>query len=244
MIRFEHVQKGFPVTGDVVTDLSFEVPSGEFVVFLGPSGCGKSTILRLIAGLEKASLGQIVVRSRKIGFVFQDASLMPWRTVLQNILLPLEIQNAATSSHQGEALALLADVGLADSAHKLPSQLSGGMKMRVSLARALITRPDILLLDEPFAALDEITRTQIGLEVRAMVERLGITTIFVTHSMNEAIMLGDRAFVLSARPARVTGIMDLRRSSPRSNADRADLKFGERLAQLHQLFEKSYEGIL
>lgn len=242
-VLFAKVNKIFPTTGEVVSDLSFSTSPGEFIVFLGPSGCGKSTILRLIAGLEKPTSGQIQVQSKKMGFVFQDASLMPWRSVLKNVLLPLEIQHIETAESAELAMDLLSDLGLADSADKLPSQLSGGMKMRVSLARALITRPDILLLDEPFAALDEITRTQIGLEVRSTVERLKITTVFVTHSMSEAIMLGDRALVLSARPARITGIVDLQRPSPRVTSDRSTPLFGQRLSDIQTLFERSYEGI-
>lgn len=215
-IHVAGLRRVFGGSTPVIDGLDLDVAAGSFVALLGPSGCGKSTLLRLIAGLERPDGGTIhlerasAVSTRgadggrgRLAFVFQDAHLLPWRSVLDNVLLPLELAGAqAPSAHQA-ALRALGDVGLADSTRKLPHELSGGMRMRVSLARALVTEPDLLLLDEPFAALDEMTRQRLDNQLRELWAKLGITVVFVTHSVDEAAYLADRAVVLSARPARI-----------------------------------------
>src|SRR4029077_18227025 len=185
-----------------------------------PSGCGKSTLLRLISGLDLPTSGAITVLGRsaaarahdaagernhggEIGFVFQDAHLLPWRTVLDNVALPLELRGIAREEAEPRARKCIADVELADSAGRFPDELSGGMRMRVSIARALVTEPPLLLLDEPFAALDELTRQRLDERLRELWMRHKTTVIFVTHSLSEAVFLAERAIVMSRRPGRV-----------------------------------------
>jgi NitT/TauT family transport system ATP-binding protein len=193
-----------------VEDVSLEIGAGEFVALLGPSGCGKSTLLRMIAGLEALSAGELRVDRRgreaqtgDTAFVFQDAHLLPWRSVLDNAALPLELMGAKRADRHEQASAVLKQVGLGDAMSRYPAQLSGGMRMRVSLARALVTNPQLLLLDEPFAALDELTRQQLDEQLRELWLRRKMTVLFVTHSISEAVYLAGRAVVFSRRPARV-----------------------------------------
>jgi NitT/TauT family transport system ATP-binding protein len=187
-----------------IDGLDLNVTAGQFLAILGPSGCGKSTLLRLIAGLDAASSGRVALGAgAKIAYVFQDAHLLPWRTVLNNTALPLELLGVSRSQRLAAAEAALKQVGLADAMDRYPNQLSGGMRMRVSLARALVTEPTLLLLDEPFAALDEITRQKLDEQLRELWQNRGLTVIFVTHSTSEAVFLADRAVVLTARPARL-----------------------------------------
>ena len=188
--------------------LSLDVPAGQFVAVLGPSGCGKSTLLRLVAGLDRPQQGGVEVlgmgrRGHAIAYVFQDAHLLPWRNVLENVALPLELMHADRRQRIEESLKAIERVGLSDAADRFPNQLSGGMKMRVSLARAMVTEPKLLLLDEPFAALDEITRQRLDQQLRELWSSAGMTVIFVTHSTNEAVFLAERAVVLSRRPGRI-----------------------------------------
>jgi NitT/TauT family transport system ATP-binding protein len=189
--------------------LSLDISPGEFVAILGPSGCGKSTLLRLIAGLDRPQGGSIVVdgfnaaaRSR-IAYVFQDAHLLPWRNVLHNVALPLELMHVDRFARLEASRRAIDAVGLSDAADRYPNQLSGGMRMRVSLARAMVTEPKLLLLDEPFAALDEITRQKLDEQLRQLWASSGMTIVFVTHSTTEAVFLAQRAIVLSARPGRI-----------------------------------------
>lgn len=176
---------------------------------LGPSGCGKSTLLRIIAGLDRASSGSIEftpsrqLKEGRIAYVFQDAHLLPWRNVLRNVALPLELMGVHRNERNEAAAVALEQVGLTDALKRYPAQLSGGMKMRVSLARALVTQPQLLLLDEPFAALDEITRQKLDEQLRRLWAAHGMTVVFVTHSTAEATFLANRAVVLTSRPARI-----------------------------------------
>lgn len=195
-----------------VENVSLSVPPGEFVSLLGPSGCGKSTLLRLIAGLDRLTGGSIQIDGRTsaelpkrsgIAFVFQDAHLLPWRSVLRNVELPLELMGIGRSQRRELARQAIEEVGLADALSRYPMQLSGGMRMRVSLARALVTRPRMLLLDEPFAALDELTRHRLDEQLLSLWQRSGMTVLFVTHSILEAAFLSQRAIVFSPRPARI-----------------------------------------
>ena len=180
-----------------------QVPPGQFLAVLGPSGCGKSTLLRMIAGLDHPTTGTLDRQQSRIAYVFQDAHLLPWRTVLRNVALPLELRGVGFSKRKNAANEAIARVGLTDFAHRYPAELSGGMRMRASLARALVTDPDLLLLDEPFAALDEITRTALDVQLRQLWIDRRMTVVFVTHSIGEAAFLADRAIVLSVRPARI-----------------------------------------
>lgn len=206
-IRCQAVSRSFAGTGLVLDRISFQVEPGEFVALLGPSGSGKSSLLRLTADLDQPDGGQLTMEaangSLSRGFVFQDATLMPWRTVLRNATLPLELAGWSREESQTRAFEELRRVGLAEFAARYPHELSGGMKMRISLARALATRPNLLLLDEPFAALDEPTRHSLQIQLREIWLALGMTVLFVTHSVSEAVFLADRIIMLSRRPARL-----------------------------------------
>jgi NitT/TauT family transport system ATP-binding protein len=221
-----------------IENLSLEVQQGEFVAILGPSGCGKSTLLRIIAGLEKPTSGNIEIGAGKIAYVFQDAHLLPWRNVLRNAALPLELIGAGRAERATAACEALDQVGLSDAIERYPAQLSGGMKMRVSLARALVTRPDFLLLDEPFAALDEINRQKLDQQLRELWLRHRMTIIFVTHSTAEATFLANRAVVLSARPARVVADLPIDLPESREPAVRSSPRFGEITHQIYGALER------
>ena len=198
-------------------DIDLTVRRGEFVTLVGPSGCGKSTLLRLVAGLVPAAAGALDVASprRAIAFVFQDPTLLPWRTVHANVRLPLELARRPEAEQRAAADAALALVGLGDFAAAHPSELSGGMKMRASLARALVARPELLLLDEPFGALDELTRERLDEELLRLWERDRWTALAVTHSVAEAVLLSDRVVVLSPRPGRIVADLPIDLPRPR-----------------------------
>jgi len=232
---FDRLQKEFRSKdgGDVIAlrDVGFEVRNGEFVTVVGPSGCGKSTLLRILAGLERASSGTVALGgkavtgpSRDIGVVFQAPVLLPWRTVLQNVLVPAQIQGRDIKVATERAMHYLALVGLGNFATKYPGELSGGMQQRVGIARAFVNDPMLLLMDEPFGALDAMTRETMNLELHKLKERTGATIMLVTHSIPEAVFLGDRVVVMSPRPGRVTQIVEVDLPHPRSldmiNTDR------------------------
>jgi NitT/TauT family transport system ATP-binding protein len=213
VVKMRSVTKVFSNGTLALSNMSMDIGAGEFVSLLGPSGCGKSTALRIIAGLGRPSSGTIDWPSSRInsrglpegdvGFVFQEPTLMPWQTVFGNVFLPLRLQGKSKAGSRERITDTLAMVGLADFANAYPRELSGGMKMRVSIARALITGPKLLLMDEPFAALDEITRQKLNDDVRRLWQRSGITVIFVTHSVYEATYLSNRIVVMRARPGEV-----------------------------------------
>lgn len=237
------VSKTFSGGTRAVDTLSLEIPSGQLVALLGPSGCGKSTLLRMIAGLETPTSGSITFSSGaarpRTAYVFQDAHLLPWRTVLANVTLPLELEEVNRAECHTRAIAALASVGLSDFASRYPAELSGGMRMRVSLARALVTDPAMLLLDEPFAALDEITRQSLDESLRALWKSRGMTTIFVTHSIAEATYLSQRVVVFSKRPARIVVDRPIELPSERTAALRGDPSFA---ALTKSLFDSLVEG--
>lgn len=200
----EDVGHTFPDGTPSVQGISFTLLEREFVSLVGPSGCGKSTLLRLVAGLLVPSRGRIRKSpADEIGFVFQTPVLLPWRTVIDNVSLPAELAGVARATRRARARELLATVGLDGVADRFPAQLSGGMRMRVSIARALSTRPRILLMDEPFAALDDLTRSRLQEELLALRAREGFSTLFVTHNIGEAVFLSDRVLCLRGRPAGV-----------------------------------------
>ncbi|MDB5593520.1 MAG: nitrate/sulfonate/bicarbonate transporter ATP-binding protein [Hyphomicrobiales bacterium] len=212
LVTLQGVRKTFD-TGTMALDgLDLVVREGEFLSLLGPSGCGKSTALRLIAGLAAPSAGSVTWRGGRrpeLGFVFQEPTLMPWASVADNVWLPLRLRGTARAAAMPHIMSALALVGLAGFEHAYPGELSGGMKMRVSIARALATRPAILLLDEPFAALDEITRFRLNDDLLRLREELSATVVFVTHSVFESAYLSSRIAVFGARPGRVTQEIDV-----------------------------------
>jgi NitT/TauT family transport system ATP-binding protein len=213
VVSLRHVSKIFSNGTLALSDMSLDVQQGEFLSLLGPSGCGKSTALRIIAGLGAPSSGSIEwpasrINSRglpegDVGFVFQEPTLMPWQTVFGNVYLPLRLKGIGRRAARPRIMETLAAVGLADFEKAYPRELSGGMKMRVSIARALVTGPKLLLMDEPFAALDEITRQKLNDDVLRLWRTSGITVIFVTHSVFESAFLSNRIVVMKARPGQV-----------------------------------------
>jgi len=242
--------------GDVVAldGIDVDIAAGSFVALLGPSGCGKSTLLRLIAGLEVPTRGELVVLGRNpagrssngnnggphgsdVAFVFQDANLLPWRTVLDNVALPLELRGVSAREARERARGPLGDVELDDALGRYPDQLSGGMRMRVSIARALVTEPRLLLLDEPFAALDELTRQRLDERLRALWAKKRMTILFVTHSLAEAVFLSQRALVMSKRPGRIVLDHAIELPAERGGAVRTSLPFVENTSTLYQALE-------
>jgi NitT/TauT family transport system ATP-binding protein len=210
--------------------LDLKIREGEFVSLLGPSGCGKSTLLRIVAGLDAPSTGTVTVDARAqsscgIGFVFQEPTLMPWASARDNVRLPLRLTGDASPASLARVDDLLVRVGLAEFADAYPRELSGGMKMRASLARALVTDPDILLLDEPFAALDEITRFRLNNDLLALWRDLRKTVVFVTHSVFESVFLSQRVVVLTARPGRIFAERAIDAPEPRDESFRTSAPY-------------------
>lgn len=231
-IVLEHVSKQYGQGATILDNLSATIPPGEFVSIIGPSGCGKSTLLKLVAGLSPITSGKIVmerltrVNARRItSFIFQDPTLLPWRTVRANVALGLELEHTNRASRNEIVDAMLALVGLADVAGMYPRELSGGMKMRVSIARALASRPRVLLLDEPFAALDEITRDRMNEELLRLREQHAWTVLFVTHSVAEAVFLSNRILVLAAHPGRLAHDIAVPLPWPRTAETRDSTEF-------------------
>ena len=225
MVSLRNVSKLFSNGTLALKDMTLDVRRGEFLSLLGPSGCGKSTALRIIAGLGEASSGtvdwpasQLDNRGKPkgdIGFVFQEPTLMPWATVFDNVYLPLRLSGVSRAQARPRIAEVLASVGLGDFQKAYPRELSGGMKMRVSIARALVTKPKLLLMDEPFAALDEITRQKLNDDVLQLWRNTGITVIFVTHSVFESAFLSNRIVVMRARPGQVHADMAIETSATR-----------------------------
>jgi NitT/TauT family transport system ATP-binding protein len=216
-------------------ELSLEVPAGQFAALIGPSGCGKTTVLRLVAGLDAPSSGRVQVGAAgapaatpRRSYVFQDATLMPWASVFDNVWLPLRIAGIARGKAHERIAPALQSLGLDGFADALPAELSGGMKMRASIARALVTQPDLLLMDEPFAALDEITRQRLNGELLALWQARRFTALFVTHSVFEAVFLAQRVVVMSARPGRVMADLMIDAPYPRGS----DWRLSARYARL------------
>jgi NitT/TauT family transport system ATP-binding protein len=237
---------------EALRDISFAVGRGELVALVGPSGCGKSTLLRIVAGLRRPTAGAVAVGGREVrgpgaavGMVFQAPVLLKWRSVRDNVLLPAELSGLDRRRYHGRADALLSLVGLADFGDKLPRELSGGMQQRASICRALLLDPPLLLMDEPFGALDAMTRDDMNLELlrvwgESLAERK--TIVFVTHSIPEAVFLADRVIVMSARPGRVTAMFDIPLPRPRTPATRAQPEFGRLALGIHETLARRPEG--
>jgi NitT/TauT family transport system ATP-binding protein len=228
LLAFSGVSKRFPDGTVALSDVDLSVGAGEFVSILGPSGCGKSTLLRLAAGLSRASEGSAQVGTDQIGYVFQDPTLLPWRTVQANVELFAELRRLPRDERRRRATEALDLVGLGDFARHYPLALSGGMRMRVSLARSLTLEPELFLFDEPFGALDEISRERLNDELLGLYLTKGFTALFVTHSVTEAVFMSSRVVVMSARPGRVLGSFPVPFGFPRP----AGLRFAEPFAQL------------
>ena len=218
-----------------VTGVDLDLSAGEFVSLLGPSGCGKTTVLRMVAGLGEVSAGRIDWPTsaqdwrgqpiRDVGFVFQEATLMPWATALDNVMLPLKLKSIPVREATERAAAALVAVGLGSFEKAYPRELSGGMKMRVSIARALVTQPKLLLMDEPFAALDEITRFRLNDDLLALWQALGKTVVFVTHSVFESVYLSSRIVVMTPRPGRVHAELRIDAPYPRDASFRTSAQY-------------------
>jgi len=245
-LSIQHVGKTFAIDGrDMVAlaDTSLHLESGQFGALIGPSGCGKSTLLRMVADIISPTSGSIQIDgaaprvarlARQIGFVFQDATLLPWRTVLDNVRLPLELLGKHAPRDAPAPQELIELVGLAGFEHAKPAQLSGGMQQRCAIARALVVSPKILLLDEPFGALDEISRYKMNLELLRIRANTGTTTLMVTHSIQEAVLMADKVFVLQARPGRIVDTVDIPLARPRRLAQMNDAAFGHCVEQVRR----------
>jgi NitT/TauT family transport system ATP-binding protein len=244
-IELSEVDKRFANGVEAVRTLSVQIAPGQFVSLLGPSGCGKSTVLRLIAGLERPSAGKVRIsgapaeeRTEVMSYVFQEPTLMPWSCVLDNVALPLRINGSPARVARDRARQELAAVGLGDRASAYPAELSGGMKMRASIARALVTRPAVLLLDEPFAALDDITRQRLNDELLALWGEQAPTAVFVTHSVFEAVYLSQRVLVMGGQPGRLIADLPVELAHPRSPTLRLQPAFMQQCRNVTEALER------
>ena len=236
--------------------ISFDIPMGEFVSILGPSGCGKTTLLKIIGDIIEPTSGSVVIdgaparesrRRRKFGYVFQAPVLLPWKTVRGNVMLPYRIGKASARAGPREQVeervdSILSRVGLSEFADRLPAELSGGMQSRAALARALVYEPSVLLMDEPFASLDELTRTDMAFHLLEIWEQLQTTVVFVTHHIEEALMLSDRILIMSDRPGRIRRRVNVAVPRPRTLETRKDPRFRELVDSLMAEFHSREEG--
>ena len=252
LIEMLQVHKTFANGTEAIRDMALSINPGEFVSFLGPSGCGKSTALKMIAGLLSASAGTIRVHGHapgegaetgEIGYVFQEATLMPWANVFDNVFLPLRLRGLSRKAAKEQVSAVLAQVGLSKFHNSYPRELSGGMKMRVSIARALVTEPELLLLDEPFAALDEITRFKLNNDVLRLWEENNLTVVFVTHSVFESVYMSSRVVVMGARPGRVVEEIDLPPATGRTDEYRTSSQFGDNARIVTQALGRTMQDV-
>lgn len=228
MIEIKSLQKDFRKLC-AIDDISLNIKKGEIIAIIGPSGCGKTTLLKLIAGLLKPTKGEIIKNNQNLGIVFQNPVLLPWRTVEENIRLPLEFKKDKNSVNS-----IINLVGLTNFEKSLPNELSGGMAQRVALARALVVNPELLLMDEAFGALDEITRSKLNLELLRIWRELGTTIVLITHSISEAVFLSDKVIVLSQRPAKIKDILDIKLDRPRNSEIKETIEFQEYVKCIRQ----------
>ena len=248
-IALEGVSKRFRNASVALKGISLTIDRGEFVTFLGPSGCGKSTLLKLVSGLSPVSEGTLRINGMTpenardlISFIFQDATLLPWRTVEHNVELGLELEHAARAARKERVARMLELVSLSHVAKHYPRQLSGGMKMRASIARALVSRPRILLMDEPFAALDEMTRDRLNEELLRLYNEQKWTVLFVTHSVAEAVFLSTRVIILAAHPGRVAQEISINLPWPRTAETRESKAFEEQVTQASRPLRGVYQS--
>jgi NitT/TauT family transport system ATP-binding protein len=245
-VAFVGVSKMYANGRVVISPLDLTIAKGEFVTFLGPSGCGKSTVLKLISGLTPASSGTIRIDGmtpknarETVSYIFQDPTLLPWRTVRRNVGLGLELEGVNSDRRRKTTASLLKLVGLEEVSDAYPRELSGGMKMRVSIARALATNPRLLLMDEPFAALDEMTRDRLNEELLRLREEQNWTAVFVTHSVAEAVFLSTRIVVLASNPGRIHAVVPVEIPFPRTAALRASAEFGTLVLQISRTLREA-----
>ena len=246
LLRAEAVDKVFPGDVQALRDMSLTVRQGDFISLLGPSGCGKSTALRIVAGLSAPTRGRVEWTSPRkdgdLGVVFQEPTLMPWATVSQNVFLPFRLEGKPYGSVRDDILSALKLVGLEKFQNSYPRELSGGMKMRVSIARAMVTQPKLILMDEPFAALDEITRFKLNDDLLEMQARIGCTVIFVTHSVFESVFLSDRIVVMAARPGRVIEEVRVDAPYPRDEEFRTSAEYAAHCRAASRALEHAMEA--
>ncbi|MBN9472818.1 MAG: nitrate/sulfonate/bicarbonate ABC transporter ATP-binding protein [Bordetella sp. SCN 67-23] len=241
VLELRNISKRFGNGTLAVENLSLSLARGSFVSLLGPSGCGKSTVLRMIAGLSEPTAGEVVRQGTRgaVGFVFQEPTLMPWETALSNTMLPLDLAGVPRDEARRRAAEALEKVGLKGFEHALPRELSGGMKMRVSIARAIVTRPQVLLLDEPFAALDEITRFKLNNDLLRLWQDQRFTAVFVTHSVFESVYLSQRVIVMAARPGRLHADLSISPDAERGESFRTSAEYAHLCRQASEALEKA-----
>lgn len=242
LVKMNRLGKVYPNGTPAVRNVNMDIPEGEFICFVGPSGCGKSTVFKMITGLEEATEGEIEIfgkspvgarKENEVAFVFQDHTLLPWRKVKDNVALPLELKGIGKEERYQEVKRVLKLVGLAHTADMLQRELSGGMKMRVSIARALVTRPKLLLMDEPFGALDEITRQSLQEELLKIWQYdKSMTVLFITHNVFEAVYLSSKLAVMTAGPGKIASILDIEAGYPRGEEYRSSPEFGRMVGKV------------
>ena len=238
VLTFTNVSKSFKEIR-ALEEINFSINQGEFLALIGPSGCGKSTVLRLASGLEKQTTGEIDILTKKVGYVFQDATLFPWRTVRKNVELLAELENYDKETIYKKTEEVLSLVGLSEFANHYPIALSGGMKMRASLARSLLLEPELFLFDEPFGALDLITRGRLNLELMQLYVKKKFTSMFVTHSVEEGIFLSSRVIVFSGRPGKIKGEFEIPFEYPRDHKIRYSSEFGKLSIEVGKILEEN-----
>jgi NitT/TauT family transport system ATP-binding protein len=238
LISADDICLSYPDSTEALRGVTLQIAEHEFVALVGPSGCGKSTLLRVLSGLQTQTSGVLSSTTSDVGFVFQDPTLLPWRSTLRNIETLLELRGVDAKERKARAQLALDSVGLHDSAHKYPRQLSGGMKMRASLARTLVTNPSLLLLDEPFAAVDEFTRESLNDDLLAMFASARFSAIFVTHSISEAVYLSQRVIIMSPRPGTIAHQIDVPFEYPRTPALRYSAEFANCCGQIAALLRE------
>jgi NitT/TauT family transport system ATP-binding protein len=247
-ITIRNLRKVYPTKGGevcAIQDVTFDVYRGEFITLVGPSGCGKTTLLKIISGLLPKTEGELTFVSegdfspgREVGMVFQKPVLLKWRSIVDNVLLPVEILRLVRQSYVAKAMELLNLVGLSGFEKSYPNELSGGMQQRASISRALIHNPQLLLMDEPFGALDALTREKMNLEILRIWQEMQKTILFVTHGIQEAVFLADRVIVLSARPARMVAAIDVNLPRPRTMELKVEKEFGQLCLEIYRLLEE------
>jgi NitT/TauT family transport system ATP-binding protein len=241
LLSFNNVSMTFDDGTKALDNVSFGINAGEFVTVVGPSGCGKSTLLRIASNLEANTGGTCSIDRNSIGYVFQDATLMPWRTVERNVELIAELHKLPKSERQQLSAAAIELVGLSGFEDKYPRQLSGGMRMRASLARSLVMKPKVFLFDEPFGALDEITRERLNDELLRLFQHEGFAGLFITHSITEAVYMSTKVLVMSARPGKIIAEFEVPFAYPRNHDLRYEAEFGELCGKISHALRGAHE---